>query len=181
MCMAKQSTPRRRPVRLSAGLLLALAGTATAQTPVSPWDTPARGSGGISHSGGGLPIDNMLCGFAAAPLTGSDILLLSGIALALVILGFALYRIALEDLIRRGKRPLVLTWTIVSISLGVLLLAAFALIPNVLGLCLFGILAGIFLLYLIAMMLTGKILLGIGVAFLLAAVAVVVLLQFVLV
>lgn len=185
MCMANEITRRHGPLgaALWTGLIVAYAGRAAAQTPppASPWDTPASSpwGEGLAAGGSGLPIDQILCGFLRSPLTGHDILLLVGIALLLALLGFGLYRIGLEDLVRRGLRPSVLTWTIVSICIGVFLLLAFALIPNVLGPCLFAILAGLFLLYLIIAMIIGKILRGIGLAFVLLAIAAVVLLQFI--
>lgn len=171
MFMARHPQPRPRPTWGAAGILLALAGAAAAQT--NPFERPGNGTP--------EPLaGRLLCGFADQTLTGTDVLMLLGVGAVLIVLGVALYHIALEDLIRRGLRPSVLTWTIVSISVGVMLIVSFVLIPHVLGLCLFAILAGIFLLYLIGMMLTGKILRGIGSAFLLIALVAVILMQFVL-
>lgn len=154
------------------GLLLTATAAAqsTADSETPPWDIGSNSS---------INFANWSCPFGGAPITGYDLLLLLGIAIALAILAVLLYRLTLEDLIRRGIRPAMLSGTIANLALGTWLLVAFVLISDVIGLCWFIIIGAVFLLWLIALMVLRRILLGMAIAFILLAVAIVVILQLV--
>ncbi len=154
-------------------LTLGAAGQSRAQGS-SPWD-PEPGSPGSFSLG------DWICPFGGAPISGYDILALVGIAVALVILAVMFYRLMVEDLIRRGLRPSLLGSTVTNLAVGTWLLAAFALIPDVLGVCWFAILGAVFLLWLVALAFSGRVLAGAVAGFVLLAAAVVVVLQLVFV
>lgn len=174
MQAANPGHPRAHPgpVRLGPGpstrqlavwLLLASAGCAPlprAQQEDTPWGQDAAG---------------WLCSLGGAPLSGSDLLWLAGIGVVLVLLSIGAYRGLLESQVRRGQEPRVLSTTILVLALGTWLVLAFALMPKVIGVCWAGIVGGLFLLLLLLMIATGRLLAKAGVAFIAFAILVIVL------
>jgi hypothetical protein len=152
---------RRPAIAPAIALVLAAGiGPALAQEPTSPWDNPEPGGGRM----GGF-----VCGLGGAPLDAYDLLLLLGVGVALGLLVLVVYRLMLEGIVRGGTPPNIFFSTIANLALGTWLLAAFAVVPDVLGLCWFAIIGILFALWLIGLMATRRVLAGAVLAFIVIA------------